>query len=129
MAITSSLRFLYNFGGSGLLCGVARADGAVFYIGTAWHSFSYASMYGTGEVETKNLNFVQKVLFWEASRNGICIVTKIVLTYLWEIIVLVIEKNFWNWRLRVENLQTIFGNRIFITSFWRFLRSDKLEQF
>jgi hypothetical protein len=45
------------------VCGAARADGAVFYIGTAWHSFSYASMYGTGEVVTKSLNFVQKVLF------------------------------------------------------------------
>ena len=63
---------------------------------------------------------------------------------LWEKIVFVIEKIFWNSRLKVENLQKfwdysnnllkqwkvriIFGNKIFFNFSWRFLRSNKLEQ-
>ena len=61
-------------------------------------------------------------------RNGILLPTKIVLTYCEKKIVLVIEKIFWNSRLKAENLQkfwdlwnnlfkqwkvrTIFGNRM-----------------
>jgi len=64
---------------------------------------------------------------------------------LWEKIVLVTEKNFWNWgwRLRIcknfEITKTIYLNRArsdqffltnaFSTCSWRFLRSNLLEQF
>ena len=63
---------------------------------------------------------------------------------LWEKIVLVIEKNFWNSRLKAENLQnfeitrTIYLNsersdqflkqEAFLTCSWRFLGSNILEQ-
>ena len=63
---------------------------------------------------------------------------------LWEKIVLVTEKNFWNSRLKVESLQkfwdhwnnlfkqwkvgTIYGNSAFLTCSWRFLIPNKLEQ-
>ena len=64
---------------------------------------------------------------------------------LWEKIVLVIKKNFWNSRLKAENLnfllrsleqliQTVKGQNsfwhqiAFLTCSWRFLISNKLEQ-
>ena len=72
-------------------------------------------------------------------------VTKIVVTYCVKKNVLVIEKNFWNSRLKAENWQNIwdhleqfiqtvkglnnFWRQIaFLTCSWRFLISDKLEQ-
>ena len=64
---------------------------------------------------------------------------KIVLTYyLWEKIVLVIEKNFWNSQLKAKNLQKLWDhwNNLFkhwkvranLVAEWRFLRSNKLGQ-
>ena len=58
---------------------------------------------------------------------------------LWEKIVLVIEKNFWNWIFKIfEITRTIYSNsqrseqslvtECFLTCSWRFLRSNKLEQ-
>ena len=50
---------------------------------------------------------------------------------LWEKIVIVIEKNFWNSRLKAENLQfiqTLKGQNGFLTCSCRFFRSKKLEQ-
>ena len=82
--------------------------------------------------------------------NSKCIALGMVFCYqncsylLWDKIVLVIEKNFWNSRLKTENLQkfwdhkinsfepwevrTIFETECFLTCSWRFLRSNTSDQ-
>ena len=54
--------------------------------------------------------------------------TKIVLNYYEKKNVLAIEKNFWKSRLKAENLQKSLEQFIQTCS-WRFLRSNKSEQF
>ena len=49
-------------------------------------------------------------LFWTKSMQKLYFVTKIVLTYCEKKIVLVIEKIFWKWRLKIKNLQNFWDH-------------------
>ena len=56
-------------------------------------------------------------------------VTKIDLIYCEKKNVQLIKKNFWNWRLEAKNLQNVWDHNNNLFKQWRFLTSNRLEQF